>query len=344
MSFLKLVAKAGLALVLAVLVLEVSFRIAGAIADTDRGTGSLTGAHEVVLCIGDSHTWGMGKGYPARLGELLGKRSARYRVINLGVAGSNTAQIRKRLLWNLDRFQPRLLVLWAGVNNKYNRADTEVWQEAGVEPASLLRELLDSSRTIRFFRLWQNERRLNEFLDETDAYVTPADGWGETKVRQNRTKTRTKMRRSILGEEDVFDHRQGDHLSSEEMQRVTELDFGWIIGRAKARGIPVIVVAYPLPGGWFKDANVGIRAAAAAHGVPVVEAAASVDRLRKRYAARRRRAATRFLFDRSVHPRQPLYDAIGEDILRVADENGYLPSVDAAPRRAASQQAADAAP
>jgi len=39
---------------LGVLVLEVSFRLAGALVDPDRGLDSLTRAHEVVLCVGDS--------------------------------------------------------------------------------------------------------------------------------------------------------------------------------------------------------------------------------------------------------------------------------------------------
>src|SRR5262249_5463405 len=154
--------------------------------------------------------------------------SPRYHVINMGVAGSNTAQARKRLLGYFERFQPRLLVFWAGVNNKYNRADTEVWQEAGVEKPSFLRELLDSSRTLRFIRLWRNERQLNDLLDRSDSYITPVEGWGKEKFRQNEDKTRTQFRRAILGEVDVFDHEQGDHLSSAEMTRVTELDVRWI--------------------------------------------------------------------------------------------------------------------
>ena len=324
MSALRIAGKILLALFLGVVVLEVSFRLAGALADSDRGVASLSREHEVILCVGDSHTWGMGKGYPARLGQRLGERSPLYHVINMGVAGSNTAQARKRLPGYFERFQPRLLVFWAGVNNKYNRADTEVWQEAGVERVSFFRELLDSSRILRFFRLWRNERELNELLDKSDAYITPVEGWDAEKFRQNEDKTHTQMRRQILGEDDVFDHRRGDKLPSEEMTRVTELDMRWILGRAKAQGIPVIVVTYPLEGGWFHEANLGIRAAAKVFDVPVVEGVASLQRLKDEYAKRGEATGPRTFFDASVHPTQVLYDGIADDIVRVIDEKGYL--------------------
>jgi hypothetical protein len=333
---LRFAGKLLLALVLGVAVLELSFRLAGALIDSDRGVGSLTRAHEVVLAIGDSHTWGMGMGYPARLGARLATRSPRYRVINLGVAGSNTAQIRKRLPGYLERFQPRLIVFWAGVNNKYNRADTEVWQEAGVERASLLRQLLDSSRTLRFFRLWRNERELNRLLESEDSYVTPVEGWGKEKFRRNEDGTRISFRRSIMGEVDVFDHRKADHLPPEEMSRVTELDVRWIVERAREQGVPVILVTYPLPGGWFLEANRGIWAAAAALGVPLVDSAASLQRLKRAYERRGEKYTPRTFFDESVHPRQALYDAVGDDVLKLAFEKGYLGEGERAPAQGPS--------
>jgi hypothetical protein len=324
MRLLQLTGKVLLTLLLAVLVLELSFRLAGALADSDRGVGSLARDHDVILCVGDSHTWGLGKGYPARLGQRLGNRSPRYHVINMGVAGSNTAQARKRLLGYFERFQPRVLVFWAGVNNKYNRADTQVWQEAGVEQASFFRQLLDSSRVIRFVRLWRNERQLNELLEKSDAYITPVEG--KDKVRDTKQGKRIRMRRQILGQDDVFDHRHGDKLSSEEMTRVTELDLRWILAQAKAHGVPAVVVTYPLEGGWFLEANLGIRAAAAAFGVPVVEAKGSLKRLKQQFDRRGQKHDRRTFFDVSVHPTQVLYDAIGDDILRVLDRRGWLRS------------------
>jgi hypothetical protein len=122
---LAILAETGAALLLAFLVLEVSFRIAGALSSEsrDRTQVRVDEQHQVLLCVADSHTWGLGMGYPARLAGS----SDRYRVINLGVPGTNTAQLRRRFADYLDRFRPRAVVIWAGVNNFWNQPDTELW-------------------------------------------------------------------------------------------------------------------------------------------------------------------------------------------------------------------------
>jgi hypothetical protein len=278
----------------------------------------------VILCVGDYHTWVLGKGYPARLGERLAERSSRYRVINMGVPGSNTAQVRKRLPGYLERFQPDLVILWAGVNNKYNRSDSEPWEDAGVAPASPLRTLLDSSRFLRFVRLWRNERELNRFLDGENVYVKPDDDGGGKKVTGADGAPITRFRRSIMGETDIFDHIRGDYLPGLEVSRVTELDVRAIIEQVRAAQIPIMVVTYPADGGWFYEANVGIRAAATALGVPIVESPPVFQRMRVDLIARGEKTPKALLLDPSAHPQQRLYDAIADAILEVAENSGLL--------------------
>src|SRR5688572_10206253 len=91
----------------AVLTLEIGLQVASFVVAGDPST-RLAPAHDriVVLCVGDSHTWGLGRGYPGALAELLAARSPGYHVVNLGVSGSNTAQLRLRFPAWLDTFRP----------------------------------------------------------------------------------------------------------------------------------------------------------------------------------------------------------------------------------------------
>ena len=60
-----------------------------------------------------------------------------------------------------------------GINNAYNRAETEVWGEARGAPASRARKLFDHSRVLRFMRVWRNQWELQRVLAAADAYVAP---------------------------------------------------------------------------------------------------------------------------------------------------------------------------
>jgi lysophospholipase L1-like esterase len=102
----------------------------------------------VVLCLGDSHTYGAGvtaaEAYPAQLEALLRARGYRVNVVNLGVPGMNTSEIRRALPGWLKRFSPVAVIVLAGVNNGWNRRDA-AWSDAqdGV-PSSVLARIRDS--------------------------------------------------------------------------------------------------------------------------------------------------------------------------------------------------------
>jgi hypothetical protein len=313
---LRLTLRAVLILVIAFGVLEVSLRLAGALMSRERGVEGLASDHFVVLCVGDSHTWGLGKGYPARLAEKLAERSPRYRVINYGVPGTNTAQLRKRFVSYLDRFHPQVVIFWAGVNNRHNRAETDVWKDAGVEEASFARSLLDDSRVLRFFRMWRQDREMDQLLANTGSYVAPnaerKDGdrvWGD-------------HRRNLFGEEIVFQNLQGDHLPPAEQARVTELDVRFMIEQAQQRGIPFVAITYPFPAPLFTAPNEGIQKATDAYGVARVDSREAGERLLAPYKARGEKPPS--FYDQTLHPNQTFYDAIGDLVLEKLDEKGYL--------------------
>lgn len=268
----------------------------------------------VVLCVGDSHTWGMGHGYPEGLAVRLSERAPSYRVVNLGVPGSNTAQLRKRLAADLERFQPRLVVLWSGVNNSWNRTDTDVWTDSGVAPISWPRRLVEWSRLWRLVLTWRHYARLHEVLQTSGALVAPA-------MHRDPSDPGQTYRRDLLGDEDVQHHEAADLLSDDDLARVTETDVRWIAAQCAARDIPLIAITYPLPGGAFIPTNRGIEVAARVANVPLVDPAVAQERLIARYGGREHLPPT---FDASVHPTQLLYDEVAAMVLEVSDRLGAL--------------------
>ena len=315
----------ALGLLLAVGLLEGGLRLAGALSSAERGSFDGAGDSIVVLCIGDSHTWGNGEGVPARLAERLAERSPRFRVVNLGVPGTNTAQHRKRFDRYLDRFDPSLIVFWAGLNNVWNRTDTESWTQAGVEEASWWRSLLDEIRILRFFRVWRYQAELNEVLASDDAYVVP-------EMTEERTWLRKVKEQRIGGESDTFVNAWGEdasELAPELVTRATAGDLDWMITRARERGVPVLPITYPHERSHFRNVNGGIRWAARNTDTPVVVGSAAKRRLvaRERAAGRGRPD----LFDRTAHPTQVLYAEIADLALETIDEHGLLPDVEGDP-------------
>ena len=84
-----------------------------------------------IICVGDSNTYGAGvrrdEAYPARLKAILNHGSSRdsIEVINLGVPGTNSAQLANRLAEYVDVYEPDLVIVLIGVNDFWNPAEME---------------------------------------------------------------------------------------------------------------------------------------------------------------------------------------------------------------------------
>ena len=92
--------------------------------DAERSIAPLEEA-SVVLAFGDSLTYGTGadkgQSYPERLENMLGNK-----VINAGIPGEVTSEGLKRLVSELERYQPNLVILCHGGNDFLRRHATEV--------------------------------------------------------------------------------------------------------------------------------------------------------------------------------------------------------------------------
>src|SRR5687767_7652500 len=69
-----------------------------------------------ILCVGDSHTYGVGvspdESYPSQLERLLRARGVHARVVNAGVPGQNSSQLRERLPAKLAEYRPQVVLVW----------------------------------------------------------------------------------------------------------------------------------------------------------------------------------------------------------------------------------------
>lgn len=82
----------------------------------------------VILCLGDSFTFGVGAAYqdsyPRQLEGMLKARFPRknIKVYNLGIPGSNSSQLGSGLQRDIDKYHPDLVVVMSGRNDIWNMA------------------------------------------------------------------------------------------------------------------------------------------------------------------------------------------------------------------------------
>jgi lysophospholipase L1-like esterase len=297
-----------LALVIVALVgvvggLEVAFRLGGL---TVRGEPlPAADGSTVILCIGDSHTRGLPDpdNYPAQLERILNERAAgRYRVVNVGVAGMNTAQIRSRLPRYLAYYRPALVMHWAGINNFWNLSERGLWR------GGVLRALLDRSRVAHFLRVTFFYRRLRH--ETLDAPAPEVRNWPGPDPHS--VVTFAGVEEEIRGEE--------GQLSVAEVETATAADLRAMMRMVRDGGIPMYLVTYSWWDGYWRSVNAAVRAVSAELGVPYVDGRTAVR-------AARAEAPGAQLFDAWVHPMPLVYRHVAEQAYRLlVDEEVVVPT------------------
>jgi lysophospholipase L1-like esterase len=141
----------------------------------------------VVLALGDSHTFGVfypeEASYPAQLQQELDRRTpSKYRVVNLGLPGTSSAEIVDRLPAWIDEYRPRAVIVCVGVNNNWNHAGTRKHAHD---------QAVSSFRVVRLFRLIRlNWRARNQELPPRPLVNRELVGNGEGGVIYRNRETR----------------------------------------------------------------------------------------------------------------------------------------------------------
>jgi lysophospholipase L1-like esterase len=242
-----------------------------------------------VLCVGDSHTYGVlvepEETYPERLRHHLEATGVPAQVWNLGVPGQNSRQVRNRLPGYLASHAPHVVVVFAGINNAWNVAERD-------DDVSWTRWLAYRFRLVRFAQLlWGSER-------EPDGPDVRAQ-----KVTQGGRAWR-------LGG-DVVSNQQSPPADERDFAKVrqrTTDDLIAIVDLVRSLGATPMLVTYPPTMGRLRGiVNDAVRAAADETGAPLIDSAAITKRLVGDDTAA-------LLFeDPGLHPRPALYDEIARE-------------------------------
>jgi hypothetical protein len=267
---------AALALLVALAGLELALQIGSRLVG-DRSGSWRTGATRRVLCVGDSHAYGAlvrrDESFPAQLGRLLDEREPGvWSVVNLGVPGMSSTQVRNRLpLW-LARYQPDVVVAWSGVNDSWNVS--EIDETAGGLRLAL-EQLALRSRVWRLLRV-----KLHDLALERDLARGRGD-WQVTKVEGALSTEETWTVRRDGRVERIVHQREGANVYADDAQveARAEADYEAMAHVTRAAGAALVLVEYPLDLGAFAAANRAMRRVGERLGVPTVASPASQARV-----------------------------------------------------------------
>jgi len=272
----------------------------------DRASAWRPGAEVRVLAVGDSHTFGTNvadeESYPAQLHELLDEvRPGRFSVVNLGVPGMSSTQVRHRLAANVARYEPELVIVWCGVNDYWNTAELD---EADAAWSARLDSLALRSRLYRFVRVWQHDRAISastESLRTGGVHqrldLTEGKGWGaslDATVTFHHGGHAETIRTEADGRAEGAD-------PSERSYR----EFSSIAALLRAARVGLIWVRYPLAAPPFEPANRAMERVAGELSLPIVDSWAAISRI----------PAEEREWKWMSHPSGPMYREIARDLV-----------------------------
>ncbi len=156
-------------LLAAVLFLEISLKLTGFLYKKNRmsaheGVGKTRGSRYVILCLGNSYTFGVGaprgQSYPDQLQRMFDKKlkGRGITVINKGVGAETTGELLSKLELNIENKKPDLILLQTGQANwgfyyKYSDYLKRTFGDRAFfrKAASSLNDFLNSSSVYRLF-------------------------------------------------------------------------------------------------------------------------------------------------------------------------------------------------
>jgi len=273
----------------------------------DRAGAWSPGAAVRILSVGDSHTFGTNvaeeESYPAQLQRLLDEiEPGRFSVVNLGVPGMSSTQVRRRLATNVARYDPDLVIVWCGVNDYWNT--TEMDDSDAAWTARLDSQAL-RSRLYRFVRVWLHDR----------AIADSAESLRANGIHQRTDLEEWKRRGDSKGATWTLHHgghaetirTEGDGLAdgadpSERSYRELRSIAAWL----RSAGVALILVRYPLgsqpP---FEPANRAMERVAGEFSLPIVDSWAAISRIPEEQRE----------WKWMSHPSGPMYREIARDLV-----------------------------
>jgi hypothetical protein len=310
-AMLRLGARVLLFALIAALVAEGGLQVASLFA-RGRATAWREGRVVRVLCIGDSHTFGAGvppeESYPAQLQQLLDASApGRFSVMNLGVPGMSSTQVRLRLADDVRRYAPDVVIVWCGVNNKWNNAEVDEVEDAGQGIGERLEALALHSRLYRLVRVWQRDRDLVRNLADVREGGEPQEITSEARPSGAPDAPGATHTIHLGGVDEVVDTRPDPDRAVGDPGARAYSDFKAISAELKRDGIPLILVLYPIdssgPRNPFHPPNQAMRRVGREDGVAVVDSPRALLRVPR--AERDWRAG--------MHPGPHIYREIARD-------------------------------
>jgi lysophospholipase L1-like esterase len=149
---------AFLGVVMGIILVEAALRLAGFIFIRNTGKEQLVrDADEyIILCVGDSFTYGactsLSQSYPRQLEELLNKNNhkKKFKVVNRGRAGNNTALTLNSLQESLKVITPDMVIVLAGTNYWNAWGYTDYLRRRGC-----LGEIYNFIHQLKFYKLME---------------------------------------------------------------------------------------------------------------------------------------------------------------------------------------------
>jgi len=214
-----------------------------------------------ILCVGDSHTYGLPlpeeESYPAQLEAALAAHHPQYRfrVVNLGIPGINSAFAVNRLERQLFQVRPQLVIVWVGINNIWNVIESSRWR--GDDRWRSVRRTLMRSKLFRLASIAWFSATGHQYDDQYDN--GERGGWYEGEQPPS----------GLLAE----------NLEMPDPAPGLAHDMGTMVALTRAVDTPILFVAYPMAG--QQAISRVIRSAGAQLGVGVVDATLDLERAKR---------------------------------------------------------------
>ncbi len=291
-------------LAIALILVELLLRLAASFSGDRERDRESDAAHRIV-CVGDSHTYGAlvpeEEAYPAQLQRLLDEAAPRtYSVLNLGIPGLSTTQVRDRLRAALERYRPKAVIVWSGVNNAWNRSGEDATRSSWLTRLDAFATL--NLRLYRLARVWVQDRALERALERDAAGGRPA-------IVEHGGKPGSADAVTVVseGRAEQLGFVRAAMRADREMEERTLRDYQAMVKDARRADARILFIAYPSETDAFAVANRAMRRVLAGSGAPLVDTWKAIQRLPPEQR--------QMLW--AGHPNGAMYGEIARDVLPV---------------------------